>query len=120
MADLTMGAIETRFAELIWAGEPISSTELWKRSERELGWKKSTTFTVLKRLCDKGIFRNEKGVVTSRISRERFDAMQSQRFVAEAFAGSLPAFLTAFTAGKSLSEEEVAHLRRMVAEYEEG
>ena len=119
MNDYQMGVIESRFADIIWENEPVSSTELSKRSEEMFGWKKSTTYTVLKRLCDKGIFRNDKGTVTSVISRQEFYSLQSERFVEETFEGSLPAFLTAFTARKNLSKEEVEYLRRMVAEYEE-
>lgn len=119
MNDYQMGAIESRFADIIWRHEPVSSSELSKLSEELLAWKKSTTYTVLKRLCDKGIFQNNKGTVTSVISKQEFYSMQSEKFVAETFAGSLPAFLTAFTARKNLTPEEVAHLRRMVAEYEE-
>jgi len=120
MSDYQMGAVESRFADLIWENEPISSTELAKRSEALLSWKKSTTYTVLKRLCEKGIFQNVKGTVTSLLSRQEFYSLQSEKFVEETFAGSLPAFLAAFTARKNLSPEEVAQLRRMIAEYEEG
>ena len=119
MNDYKMGAVETRFAEIIWENEPISSTELSKKSEELLKWKKSTTYTVLKRLCDKGIFQNNKGTVTSLISKTEFYSVQSEKFVEETFDGSLPAFLAAFTARKNLTAEEVAHLRRLVAEYEE-
>lgn len=119
MIDLSMGAVESRFADIIWNNEPISSTELAKQSEALLQWKKSTSFTVLKRLCDKGIFQNNKGTVTSVISRKEFYSMQSEKFVEETFDGSLPAFLAAFTARKNLTPEEVAHLRRIVKEYEE-
>ena len=119
MADLQMGPIESRFADIIWQNEPLSSAELAKRSAEELQWKKTTSFTVLKRLCDKGIFQNTKGTVTSRISRRDFYALQSEKFVEEAFDGSLPAFLAAFTARKALTPDEVAQLRRLVAEYEE-
>ncbi len=119
MSDLTMGVIEARFADIIWGNEPISSTELWKMSETELGWKKSTTFTVLKRLCEKGIFKNENGTVSSVLSRDEFYSTKSKQFVDEAFDGSLPAFLAAFTARKTLSPEEVEHLRKIVADYEE-
>ncbi|MBS6474834.1 MAG: BlaI/MecI/CopY family transcriptional regulator [Clostridiales bacterium] len=119
MADLQMGEIESRFADIIWQNEPISSAELAKHSEEILKWKKTTSFTVLKRLCNKGIFQNNKGTVTSVISRDEFYSMQSERFVKDTFQGSLPAFLTAFTARKHLTPEEVEHLRRMVAEYEE-
>ncbi len=120
MSDYQMGVVETRFADIIWENEPISSAELVKRSEELLSWKKSTTYTVLKRLCDKGIFQNNKGTVTSKISKQEFYAFQSERFVEETFSGSLPAFLAAFTARKNLTPEEVAHLRKIVAEYEEG
>ena len=119
MNDYKMGAVETRFAEIIWENEPISSTELSKKSEELLKWKKSTTYTVLKRLCDKGIFQNNKGTVTSLISKSEFYSVQSEKFVEETFDGSLPAFLAAFTARKNLTAEEVAHLRKLVAEYEE-
>ena len=120
MNDQQMGAVESRFADLIWEKEPISSTELAKRSEELFHWKKSTTYTVLKRLCEKGIFQNNKGIVTSLISKQDFFAMQSEKFVEETFSGSLPAFLAAFTSRKNLTAEEVAQLRRMIAEYEEG
>ena len=119
MNDYQMGAVESRFADIIWENEPISSTELSKRSEQLLKWKKSTTYTVLKRLCDKGIFQNNKGTVTSLISKQEFYSMQSEKFVEDTFGGSLPAFLAAFTARKNLTPEEVAQLRRMVEEYEE-
>ena len=119
MADLTMGAVESKFADIIWKNEPISSAALVKQSQELLGWKKSTSFTVLRRLCDKGIFVNQKGTVTSVISREAFYAAQSERFVKETFDGSLPAFLAAFTSKKALSPEEIEYLRRMVAEYAE-
>ncbi len=118
--DLTMGAIESRFADIIWKNEPISSSELAKTSEALLGWKKSTTYTVLKRLCDKGIFQNQKGTVTSLISREEFYAAQSEKFVEETFDGSLPAFLAAFTKRKQLGDEEIDELRRIIKAYEEG
>ena len=119
MNDYQMGAVESRFADIIWTNEPISSAELVKKSEEALNWKKSTTYTVLKRLCEKGIFRNEKGVVTSLISKEEFYALQSERFVEETFDGSLPAFLAAFTKRKALSPDEIEQLRRLVREYEE-
>ena len=117
MGDLTMGAIESRFAEMIWEREPVSSTELVKLALRELGWKKSTTYTVLRRLCERGIFQNQDGTVTSLISRQDFFAVQSQQFVEETFAGSLPAFLTAFTTRKKLSENEITELENLLKSY---
>ena len=114
-----MGAVESRFADIIWENEPLSSAELVKKSEEAIGWKKSTTYTVLKRLCEKGIFCNTNGAVTSLISKEEFYSLQSEKFVEEAFGGSLPKFLAAFTSRKKLSAKEISELRKMVAEYEE-
>ena len=119
MADIQLGAVESRFADIIWESEPVSSGDIVKMAEEWLGWKKSTTFTVLRRLCDKGLFRNEKGCVTSLISRQDFYSMQSEQFVEDTFGGSLPAFLAAFTKRKKLSEEEINELLRMVNEYKE-
>ena len=119
MHELQLGAIESRFADIIWNHEPITSPEVVRLAEQDLQWKKSTTYTVLKRLCEKGLFRNDRGRVTSRISRREFYAMQSERFVAETFDGSRPAFLSAFTARKALTDEEITYLRHMIAEYPE-
>ena len=114
-----MGEIEKRFADIIWNNEPISSTELAKLSEEALSWKKSTTYTVLKRLCDKGIFKNEQGSVGSLISRDEFYSAQSERFVETTFKGSLPAFLAAFSKRKKLSKQDVDELKRLIEEYGE-
>lgn len=119
MAEKSLGTVEAKFADIIWTNEPVSSSELSRAAEKELGWKKTTSFTVLKRLCDKGLFKNEKGTVTSLVSRDEFYSMQSHRFVEETFQGSLPAFLAAFTGRKRLSREEVAELKRFVEEYGE-
>ena len=116
MDDYKLGAVERRFADLIWDNEPISSGELVKLCETELSWKKSTTYTVLKKLCARGIFRNEQGTVTSRLSRQEFAARQSQQFVDETFHGSLPAFLAAFSRRKKLSDEEVTQLQQLIDE----
>lgn len=114
MENRKLGAVETRFAEMIWSRAPIPSGELVKLCQLELEWKKSTTYTVLKKLCEQGLFCNEGGMVTVVVSRENFFAMQSERFVEENFAGSLPAFLAAFTARKTLSEQEIAEIRKMI------
>ena len=120
MTDLQMGAVESRFADLIWQNEPITAAELAKRATELLDWKKTTSYTVLKRLCDKGIFKNESGVVTALLSRADYYAMQSEKFVEERFEGSLPVFLAAFTSRKSLTEQELDALRRMIDEHKEG
>ncbi len=120
MKEMQMGAVESRFADMIWQNEPIAASELARQAATVLGWKKTTSYTVLKRLCDKEIFRNEGGVVTSLISRADYDALQSEKFVEEQFDGSLPAFLAAFTSRKQLTEQELEALRRMIDEHKEG
>ena len=114
MSELRMGAIESRFADIIWQNEPITSPELVKLAAQELSWKKSTTYTVLKRLCERGIFQNQDGTVTSLISKQDFYAVQSEKFVEETFSGSLPAFLAAFTTRKKLSEAEIHELQELI------
>ncbi len=114
MAEYKLGEVEMRFANLIWDNEPIPSGELVKLCEKELSWKKSTTYTVLRRVCDRELFRNEKGTVTSLVSREEFRAMQSRQFVEESFGGSLPKFLTAFTSRNKLSEEEIREMQEII------
>ena len=119
MSELRMGAAEARFADIIWTNEPITSGDLAKLGFEEFEWKKTTCYTVLKRLCERGIFQNQKGTVTTLISRQEFYAHQSERFVEEKFAGSLPAFLAAFTSKKKLTSSEIAQLRQMIENYEE-
>ncbi len=114
MDDLHLGAVEARFADLIWKYEPLSSRALVALCGEELGWKKSTTYTVLKRLCDKGIFQNENGSVTSRMTKEEYAAAQSEKFLEDTFGGSLPAFLAAFTKRKKLSETELAEVQDII------
>lgn len=109
-----MGALESRFADLIWANEPLASGQLVKMAERELSWKSTTSYTVLKRLCERGLFQNQKGTVTSLVSREEHYALQSRQFVDETFDGSLPAFLAAFGSRSKLSEEEVETLKALI------
>ncbi len=114
MNDYRLGAMETRFAQLIWEREPVSSGELVKLCEKELSWKKSTTYTMLRRLCERGIFKNEGGTVSALMSEQEFAALQSEKFVEETFDGSLPRFLTAFTSRNKLSEQEIAELQRLI------
>ena len=120
MNELRLGAVETRFAELIWAHEPLSSGELVKLCQEELQWKKSTTYTILRRLCQRGLFENRDGTVRSLVSKNDFQAMQTERFVEETFDGSLPAFLAAFTTRKKLSDEEVRQLQQLIEENRKG
>lgn len=117
MSEYKLGDVESRFADLIWANEPITAAELAKKCEGVFRWKKTTAYTVLKRLGNKGLFVTEKGVVTSRISRQEFYSNQSREYVDSSFGGDLPSFLAAFTARKKLTPQEVAALRKFVAEY---
>ena len=120
MQDLTMGVVESRFAALIWDNEPITAAELAKLADKELKWKKTTAYTALKRLCDKGIFRNDSGTVTSVLSRSEYQARQSRRFLDDNCGGSLPAFIAAFTKRGELSRADLEEIRNMLDEYEKG
>lgn len=110
----TMGALESRFADLIWRHEPMASKDLIKMAEKELNWKSSTSYTVLKRLCERGIFQLQDKTVTSLISREEFYGMKSEQFLDETFDGSLPAFIAAFGTRKKLPDEEVEVLKKLI------
>ena len=114
MADAKLGAAEGRFADLIWQNEPLSSSLLAKLAEEELGWKKSTSYTVLKRLCDRGIFTNQQGTVRSLLSREDFYAARGEQFLQEGFQGSLPAFLAAFSKRNKLSDQDIQELQELI------
>jgi len=114
MGDMKLGVIETRFAEIIWANAPLTTNQLIKLCAEELGWKRTTTYTVLKKLCEKGIFKTENSLVTALISKQEFEGMQSEQFVEETFQGSLPAFLTAFNSRKKLSETEIDEIQKLI------
>ena len=120
MDEFKLGAVETRFAELIWANEPLPSGELVKLCAKELEWKKSTTYTVLKKLCDRGIFQNRDGMVSSILSQKEFQSRQSRRFVEDTFSGSLPAFIAAFADGGNLTEHDISEIRKMIDSYQGG
>ena len=120
MEIMQLGAVEQRFADLIWANAPLSSGVLVKLCQTELNWKKPTTYTVLRKLCQRGLFQNTDGCVTVLITKEDYRSLQSTQFVEDTFAGSLPAFLAAFAAGKQLSEQEVADIQAMIDRYKEG
>ncbi len=111
---------EYRFCQILWDHEPVSSGELVRLCQQELNWKKSTTYTVIKRLTERGIVKTEHAVVSSLVSRQQVQQQESRAFVQRAFGGSLPGFLAAFTGGRRLTEEEAAQLRRLIDEYEEG
>ncbi len=118
MEEMKLGAVESRFADIIWQNEPLHSRELVDLCREQLNWKKPTTYTVLRKLCERGFFQNVDGMVSSVISRKEFYAMQSEQFIDTTFSGSLPAFLAAFATRKALSQEEIDQLRRMIDDFE--
>jgi len=117
MADLELGIIQERFADIVWEKEPVGSGELVKICDKEFGWKKTTTYTVLRKLIDKGLLKNDNGIVTSLISKDEFYSSRSRQIVDESFKGSLPAFVAAFVSGKKLTSEEADEIRRMIDEF---
>lgn len=112
--EIRLGAAENAFAQIVWDHEPISSGDLVKLCKKELNWARSTTYTVLKRLCDKGLFRVEEGIVSAVLTREGFIAAQTEAFMNDTFESSLPAFIAAFTAGKKLKVQEAEEIRRLI------
>ena len=117
MEELRLGMVEARFADIVWQNAPLSTKELVALCESELNWKRTTTYTVLKKLCDRGIFATENSTVTSMISRDEFYAIQSEKFVDDTFEGSLPAFIAAFASRKKPSKRELEEIRRMIDDF---
>lgn len=117
MEELRLGIVEAKFADIVWARAPITTKELVAVCERELNWKRTTTYTVLKKLCERGIFVTESSEVSVLISRDEFYAMQSEKFVDDTFGGSLPAFIAAFASRKKPSEDEIEEIRRMIEQF---
>ena len=111
---MRLGNIESRFAEIVWERAPLSTSELVKLCEVEFDWKRTTTYTVLKRLSERGIFKNDNGTVTIVISKDEFYSMQSEKVVNESFGGSLPAFIAAFTSRQNLSDDEIEEIRTII------
>ena len=117
MQDTRLGAVEARFADIVWQNEPMTTRELVALCEKELEWKRTTTYTVLKKLCEKGIFKTENSTVTASMTRDEFYAIQSEKFVDDTFGGSLPAFIAAFASRKRPSEKELEEIRRMIDSF---
>lgn len=118
MTEPKLGAIESKFADLVWENQPISTSALVKLCEKELEWKRTTTYTVLKRLSEKGLFENENGTVKALVSKEEFYSLKTETFVNETFGGSLPAFLAAFASRKGLSGDEIDEIKKLINGYE--
>lgn len=117
MEELRLGAVEARFADIVWANAPMTTKQLVAICERELNWKRTTTYTVLKKLCERGLFLTEQSKVSVLIERDEFYAMQSEKFVDDTFGGSLPAFIAAFASRKKPSEDEIEEIRRMIEQF---
>jgi len=119
MADIKLGVVEARFADIVWANAPLSTKELVALCEKELNWKRTTTYTVLKKLCDRGLFEMQDHMITVLLPKEEFHAIQSEQFVNENFKGSLPAFIAAFTARKTLSQEELTQIQTLIESFKD-
>lgn len=120
MKNVELGEVQAAFADIIWSNEPVGSGDLVKICESELHWKKPTTYTVLRKLCEKGLFKNENGIVTSIVSKDEYHASKSEKFVDELYEGSLPAFIAAFMSHKKISKREIEEIRKMIDDYKEG
>jgi predicted transcriptional regulator len=119
MEDFKLGEQETKFAELIWDNAPINSTELVKLAAEVMKWKKSTTYTMLRRLCERNIFKNDDATVNVLMNRDEFYAGQSRKYVEDTFGGSLPQFITSFIGGKGLSDKQADELMCLIKEHKE-
>lgn len=119
MKEIELGAVQERFADIVWTNEPVGSGELVKICEKELNWKKPTTYTVLRKLCEKGILQNKDGIVTSLISKEDFYSAKTEQIIEDSFSGSLPAFVAAFISKKKLSKEEADEIQQMIDAFKQ-
>mgnify|MGYP003430376283 CR=1 FL=1 len=114
MIEYILGEVEMKFADIIWENEPLSSGQLVKLCEDKLQWKKSTTYTILRRVCERGLFKNEEGMVSSNVTKQEFLSNKTEQFIEETFQGSLPGFIAAFTSNRKLSDEEVEELKKLI------
>lgn len=119
MAHYELGELQERFADIVWEHEPIASGDLAKICEKELNWKRPTTYTVLRKLCEKGLIKNEDGIVVSAITRDQYYSNRSRSIIDKSFGGSLPAFIVAFTSGRKLTQTEIDELQQMIDRYRE-
>ncbi|MDR0813687.1 MAG: BlaI/MecI/CopY family transcriptional regulator [Oscillospiraceae bacterium] len=119
MAELRLTEAESRLAEIVWANAPVPSPELVEICRRELDWAKSTTYTILKKLCDKGVFRNQSALVTALMSKDDLAAKQCRDFIDDSFEGSLPKFIAAFVGTSRLSDRQAEEIRSMIEKYKE-
>ena len=117
IVDTNLGEIEAEFADMVWEAAPVKTSEVIKMCAEKLGWKRTTTYTVLKKFCNKNIFAVENSIVSALVTRDEFYALKSERFVEDIFNGSLPAFISAFTSVKEMSEKEIEEIKRLISDY---
>ena len=114
MNQTKLGVMESRFAQIIWDNAPMTTRRMVELCQQELNWARTTTYTVLKKFCDRGLFKMEKKMVTVLVSQAEFNAMRSEELVMDAFGGSLPAFFVAFGSRKKLSDKEIDELQKII------
>lgn len=119
MQPYKLGEMEQKFAEIIWQEAPVTSRRLTELCAEHFSWKRTTTYTMLKRLCERGLFQNQSGTVMALVSQEEFSAAQGQQFLNESFGGSMPKFVAAFARQKKLSAAEIAEIEQLIANYKE-
>lgn len=119
MDQFKLGEMEQKFADIIWEHEPVSSRELTELCSEAFAWKRTTTYTMLKRLCNRLIFENQKGRVVALMSKEDFSVAQGKAFLKETFKGSLPLFFSAFTSRNPLSDTEISELQKLIEAHKE-
>ena len=118
--DVRLGVVEAKFADIVWENAPLTTRQLVNIcAEEPLNWKRTTTYTVLKKCCERGIFKMENSLVSVVMTKDEFRSIQSEHFVSDTFGGSLPAFIAAFTARKTPTEKELAEIRGMLDALQE-
>ena len=120
LEELRLGVIEGRFADIVWNHAPITTGDLVKICERELGWKRTTTYTVLKRLSERGLFKNENGTVIVLMTKDEYNSIQSEKVVEDNFGGSLPAFISAFVTKRELCDDEIEEILKIIENMKRG
>lgn len=118
MHQICLGLVESRFADIVWQNAPLSTKELVALCKEQLNWARTTTYTVLKKLCERGIFKTENSFVTVLITKDEFHAVRSEMFVNESFGGSLPAFIAAFASRRKPTPKELSEIREMLDSYD--
>ena len=119
MPETKLGLVESHFADIVWDNAPLTTRQLVNLCAQELNWKRTTTYTVLRKLCERGIFLTKDSVVSVLMSRDEFHAIQSEQFVDETFQGSLPAFIAAFASRKKPTAEELSEIQKLIDSYGE-